>query len=114
MPRTPKAKSEDAEVDQKPYLATLTKKKTANSEQGSPSKNGGKGVPWTPEENWRLFCALYVKRDAPNWDEVAKAVGRDKKVRLLCRPHDIRFPPNANAIAQFEFSPASTGEHDEP
>ena len=23
---------------------------------------------------------MYVKRDAPNWDEVAKVVGRDKKV----------------------------------
>lgn len=24
---------------------------------------------------------MYVKRDSPNWDEVAKLVGRDKKVR---------------------------------
>jgi hypothetical protein len=81
MPHAPKAKTEDAEaVDQKPYPSTPTKKK-ASSEQGSPSKTG-KSNPWTPEETWKLFCALYVKRDAPNWDEVAKAVGRDKKVGL--------------------------------
>jgi len=104
MPRASKAQTEDAEaVDQKPYPTTPTKKK-ASSEQGSPSKNG-KSNPWTPEETWNLFSAIYVKRDNLNWDEVAKAVGRDKKVRLENAMFAESYRDEAEYYAHYALTP---------
>jgi hypothetical protein len=57
MPRAPKVKAEDEDV--KPC------EKNKSPEKKSPSKAGGGAVkgegPWTPEQAWALFNAIYKK-----------------------------------------------------
>jgi len=80
----PKVVKTQDQTDTKPYPTTPPPGESSQKGSSPQKSPGKKGVaPWTPQETWALFNALYVKRDAPNWDEVAKAVGRDKKVRQI-------------------------------
>ncbi len=86
----PKAEPQsDNEQDSKPYSPSSSPNKSpTKSKSKSKSINGisghgnGNGVDnkWTPEETWALFEATYEKKKNVNWDEVAKLLGRDKKV----------------------------------
>jgi len=78
----PKVAKTEEQADTKPYPTSPppgASSQKVSSPQKSPGRKGA--APWTPQETVALFNALYVKRDSPNWEEVAKAVGRDKKVR---------------------------------
>ncbi|KAH8089067.1 hypothetical protein HD553DRAFT_347863 [Filobasidium floriforme] len=67
----PKANKAVKEEDSKPYIQPEGKKA-----QKSPQKNSE--GPWTPDQAWLLFNALY-KKDKVDWKMVSEAVGRSSK-----------------------------------